>query len=206
MSSQQDARLSNEASKGSRLRIVGHDSPNPRPFENDDGLLSFVAHERFETVARSLDDFCQQLLEHAQRIAGARSRLDKVFRLFSYQSPISSQECDQAIADLQPLRASIFQFCGLVERATSLPLEIIPLRYPLVVILYYVNEQISQLTLQITSFRQFCHQTPKQTVRCQQEIQRKCETILRSSDEIKHLVESLVDRAHTESYEAAMIR
>lgn len=206
MQHRQDTHPFTEVREAAHLLVVAPVSSNTRPFEDKDGTLAFGVPDSCRLDAHSLDDLCEAVLNRAERIARARTQLAEAVWQFSYTLRLTPKDCDQAVGDLQPLSASIFQFCLLVERAASLPLVIIPLRYPLIVALYNTNEQIRQLRLRIGHCHDACHRTSKLVARHQQEIQRKSEVLLRSTDEIVRLSEILVDRAYNQEYIAATIR
>lgn len=199
MAGQSDTSLSAELRDGPQLRLIPPDLTHTRPPEDDERIIPFSYKHPH---ARSLDEFCHELRDHAGRVADARSQLEAIFWQFVYRSPLTPEDCDCAIGHLQPLNASIYQLCQLLERAASLPLAVVPLRYPLVVALHYTREQICQLIVSIGHFRASCQRPSKQVARQQQEIRRRFESLQRGSDEIVQLVEQLAIRVRDQEYAA----
>ena len=197
MPGQRDAPLSAEPRDGPQLRIISPASTHTRPSEDNERIIPFP-HKH--PPARSLSEFCHELRDHAGRVADARAKLDALFWQFVYRSPLTPEDCDRATSDLQPLSASIYLLCQLVERAESVPLAVVPLRYPLVVALYYTREQVCQLIVSIGHFRISCQRPSKQAAQQQQEIRRRFEILQRGSDEIVQLVEKLVIQADSHEH------
>jgi hypothetical protein len=122
----------------------------------------------FRTLARkSLDS-----------ITEARNSVQYAFELLSEEEYIWPDQCDYAIDSLQTIVEPVKDFCALLDKATELPLPVMPQRPQLLMKLYFIKDQVQKLTLMLHTFRSTCQDTSKSGVKQWDDIYHEFKSLL----------------------------
>jgi hypothetical protein len=125
------------------------------------------------------------LLEEEQR------RLIGTYKVFTEGKAIWPDQCRRAIAFLHKIEVLIEEFCILLEDPEQLPEAVISDRYPLLMTLQNITEEIKELIPLINRFDSTNEFSAKQTVKHQQTIQNKFRLLLKWFEEVMDILPEL---------------
>ncbi len=148
----------------------------------------------------SIDEVRNFTQDHWSEIAQMRKFLVYIRRLFMKSETIWSDQSESIIELLKKIRQRIQAFSEFLEASERLPYVVCPLRYPLVMGLHQIDEQLKELWLLIAALSSSSSWTPsQQTLILLEEIQQHLEMIFQSWKEAQRNVKVFLDQ--TESIE-----
>lgn len=144
------------------------------------------------------DEFLEQLRENLEMITPIPQEIRTMSAIFGIgQKPVPGRY-EAVTIMLYGIDEPIQAFCALLgATTTNLPVSIITLRYPLIVTLHNIRDQVSTLLQLISSFDIAC-QLSSRHVRQYQLLRQKLTSLAESCDEVIHLSHHLLDQAQFE--------
>ncbi len=133
-----------------------------------------------------LRTFRSQARKRLDAITEAQDSVQNAFELFSKEEDIWPDQCDYAIDSIQTIVEPVQDFCALLDKATELPLPVVPLRPQLLMKLYSIKDQVQKLTLMLHTFRSTCQDSSKPVVKQRHDIYNKLELLLKEGQDISN--------------------
>lgn len=133
-----------------------------------------------------LRTFRTQARKRLDAITEAQDSVQSAVELFSEEENIWPDQCDYAIDSIQTIVEPVQDFCTLLDKATELPLPVVPLRSQLLMNLYSIKDQVQKLTLMLHTFRSTCQDSTKSVVKQRHDIYYKLESLLQEGQEISN--------------------
>ena len=125
------------------------------------------------------------LLEEEQR------RLLSTYKIFTEGEAIWPDQCRRAVTFLHKVDVLIEEFCALLEDPEQLPEAVISDRYPLLMTLQNITEEIKELIPLINRFDSTSETSAKQTGKHQQIIQNKFRLLIKWFEEVMDILSEL---------------
>lgn len=154
-----------------------------------------LRNKRFDSPL-PISDFYYQVQHYLFTIMDVQEALRIACRLFGSSSDIWQDQCERTIDSVQTIGEPIGQFYQLLLNTTQLPEDIIPFRYPLVISLHCMNEQVQNLIRLLTEFRAICRKASKQRSKQRQIIDGLLAEITQGCDEVQQKTYVLFDRVN----------
>jgi len=151
-------------------------------------------------LAYSVDEVRTFTLDHWSEMTQMRKFLVSIRRLFMKSETIWPDQSESIIDLLKKIRQRILAFSEFLEASERLPYVVCPLRYPLVMGLHQIDEQLKELWLLIASLSSSSSwTTSQQTFLLLEDIQQHLEMLFQSWKEAQRNVKLFLDQ--TESIE-----
>ncbi len=162
-----------------------------------DNIIPGPWAEKSDQPCLLLGDFLVQLREHLATITAPPQEIRAIAALFSIgQKPVPGHY-EAVTSLLTTLDEPIQEFCALLDTTTKLPISVITLRYPLILTLHSINEQIYATSMLMSTVDRTCHISSKQ-VRQHQTLRQHLASLAQSYDEAIHHAHLLFDQAQFE--------
>lgn len=154
--------------------------------------------ERDEAISLRLYNFLKQAKKYQTDIIAVRKSLLYIhnLNLLSNEDNVQSEQCDNSISSTLTMREYVQLFCRLLDESASMPPDIAPLYYELMVAIHHVDEELRKLTSLLIIFRSICRSTSKQAMSQRQKIFTRLEIYMESCDDILNRITHLLDEVH----------
>jgi hypothetical protein len=118
-------------------------------------------------------------------IIEAQDELSYAYILFGKGGDIWKDQCERAIDGIQLISQPIQEFYQLVLNTAQLPADVVPFRYPLVIILHRMDEQVHKLSQFLTEFHSICRKPSRQRTRLRQSIEKTLNELMQNCYEVQ---------------------
>ncbi len=146
----------------------------------------------------SLNDFLTKARRYLHAFVSKQTYLHDLLTFFSNEQELWPDQGELFIIKLEAVQEPILELCTLLGKSTHLPVSVVPLRYPLIVALYHINEQINSTSALVNAYATSYRTSSKTRIRQHQEILRKISQIVSISEEILDLARILIDQSQFE--------
>jgi hypothetical protein len=143
-----------------------------------------------------LEDFIKQSQQHLKDLSIARDSLSYVSKLFRAGRDIWPDQCERALALIHEVNRPVQKAYLLLEIPSQLPEAVIPLRYPLAVVLCHLDDQISELMQLITLYSSACQPPSEHSMNQREEISHQFEPLMQSYDEALQKLYVILDQVY----------
>jgi hypothetical protein len=147
--------------------------------------LNGTGNGGLESSEFSANAFIQLAYRQLGDISAAHRAMVDTHELLREVADIEPLECDEAIDSIQALQEPVQMLCGLLEKSDHLPSSILPQRYPLLVLLYYVDDISCQLKPALDTFRTVCRNPSQETNQQRREIHQRVGLLLSACEDIE---------------------
>jgi hypothetical protein len=185
--------------EGHRLTLIGTEERADADAFHDDGEPRQLLRQGWP-VDLTLDDLHAELRAQQARIAHRLPAVVELRASLNAGSQVAPGEHDRMLAILQPLTATVYQLCRLVDGTAHLPLVAIPLRYDLVVAAHKLVEQLDQAAQAITGLQRCRRAASKTAVKRLAEVRYALEAVERGSRQVAQECSRLIDRTNLRHY------
>lgn len=182
-----------------QLRLIGPEECVEADTSHEDGEPHQLLHHSW-LVDLTLDDLHAELRAQRARIERRLPALSELQALLAAGRWVAPDEHDRMFATLQPLTATIYQLCRLVDGTAHLPLVAIPLRYDLIVAAHKLAEQLEEATQAISGLQRCRQAASKTAVKRLTEAQHALEAVARGSRQVARECTRLIDQTSLRSY------
>lgn len=158
------------------------------PFQTIDSPLRYPKVRSSAQIRRELNSDIDSLTETS-------SRLQELGNSFRCYREIWPDQCDRLDAAVQKHTAIFSSLAMLLDDSQSLPLEIITLRYDVVVEVHYLIDRANQTLQHLARLRGVCRTRSTQAYRQQQIVATDLDKLIEHSTELKREILTLIDRA-----------
>jgi len=143
-------------------------------------------------------DFIAQSRTHLTDIISNQLEIRDLAILFDEEQGIWPDQCEYGVTVLARAQEPIKAFCALLDTSAFLPVSVTPLRYPLLVALHHLDEQIDATSALICEFCSICRTPSKRLARKHFEIRRNLTSLLSCSEDLLRLTQDLIDQTQFE--------
>ncbi len=155
-----------------------------------------LRNKRFEPPL-PLSEFHTQVQHYLFAITELQDELRSACRLFRDETDIWPDQCERTIDSVRTIGEPLGAFYLLLLNTARLPEDIIPFRYPLVILLHRMNEQVRNLIRHLTEFRAICRKASKQRAKQRQIIEQFLTELTQSCDEVQQRSHVLLEHERT---------
>lgn len=149
--------------------------------------------EKDRLSLKQFDDLIQSQLTH---LAETQISLHFSYAVFKIKDDdILPVQCKKAINSLDDLNKNVQEFCDLFSETMNLPVVYTALRYRLLAVLYFVEEQACELIDLIDSYREVCMTSSPYAKQQRREINDAFERLLQHVDDISQRSKDLSNEA-----------
>ena len=149
-------------------------------------------NKRFEPPL-PLSDFYTQIQHYLFAIIEVQEVLEKAYGLFVGGTDIWQDQCERIIDGVQIVIEPRDKFYHLLLNTNPLPADVSPFRYPLLIPLHRINEQMRHLIPLLIDFCAICRKASKQRTNHRQAIEELLAELTQSCDEVQQRTYVLFD-------------
>lgn len=146
----------------------------------------------------SLPDFVAQSRKYLTAITSNQQAIRDLVILFGDGQEIWPDQCEYGVSTLVRAQVPIKAFCALLDTSAFLPVSVVPLRYPLLVTLHHLDEQINATLTLISEFCSIRNTPSKRLARKHFEVRGNLTSLLNSSEDLLRLTQDLIDQTQFE--------
>ena len=139
----------------------------------------------------SLNSFKFEARKFLNLLEEDQGKLLDICRVFTEGKIVWPDQCGYAVAFLHRIDELVQAFCTLLEDPERIPEDAIRDRYPLLMALQNISEEIKELVLLINRFRNTRETSTKQMIKQRQDIQNGFRSLLRCYKEVMDILPDL---------------
>ena len=114
-----------------------------------------------------------------------RTELAQIYQTFGdQQRMVYPKECDMAANAFQALQKTANQICMLLNNSQSMQMSNLPIRYPALLSLRYIDQQVDEIIPVLGKFRNECLEPSRATARLQRRISEVIEESIEAIDQL----------------------
>jgi hypothetical protein len=146
----------------------------------------------------SLDDFLLQVRKYLDAMNIVLQVIEDISALFNVWHEKEHNERKNVIEKLYEILLPVQELCRLLETTTYLPISIVSLRYPLLLALCHLEEEIYSASVLINLAGTVSQGASPRGIMQRQSLRQKLLSLLLGSEEVIHLIHALLDQVHFE--------